>query len=141
MAAIEIFSVIGATATTITCSYTNQAGTSGRTSLPVAIGGGTHGSAASRFILLSLQEGDSGVRSVESSTLLASTLTAGAFGYVLFRPLVTIPFFQGLTTDFHALLGGSGQFDEIVDDACLFWIWFGASSPGGIQGQFTLIEA
>lgn len=90
MAGAEIYTSIGTTATTITASYTNQAGTSGQVS-PLQVFGGTGYNQASRRVLLPLAAGDTGVRAVASVTLAASTLTAGAFGVTLFYPLISIP--------------------------------------------------
>lgn len=87
---VEISTIIGTTATTITASYTNQAGTSGRTTIATAFGG-TGLREAQRFIQLPLQQGDTGVQAVASVTVLASTTTAGDFGVVVARPLALIP--------------------------------------------------
>ena len=87
---VEINTAVGTTATTITASYTNQAGTSGRTTIATAFGG-TGLREAQRFIQLPLQQGDTGVQAVASVTLLASTTTAGDFGVVVARPLALIP--------------------------------------------------
>ena len=83
---VEINTIIGTTATTITASYTNQAGTSGRTTIATAFGG-TGLREAQRMIPLPLQQGDTGVQSVQSVTVLASTTTAGNFGVVILQPL------------------------------------------------------
>lgn len=85
---ISIYTTIGNTATTVSVSYTNQSGTSGRTGTRNI--GGNDFNAAGIFILIPLQEGDTGARSVESVTLSASTGTIGNFGIVLFRPLYLI---------------------------------------------------
>lgn len=140
MAAIEIYTQIGTTATTITCEYTNEAGGGGQVSQPIVIGA-TNAREAGRLLPISLEAGDTGVRSIENSTLLATTGTAGAFGYTLFRPLAAIPFYGGLSTDFNALLGGAGQLAEIIDDACLFWAVVASVTPGVLEGDLTLIES
>ena len=82
----EIYTLIGTTATTITASYTNQAGVSGRTTKAVAIGG-TGNREAERMLPLPLQDGDTGVQAVASATLAATTGTAGSFGITVVRPL------------------------------------------------------
>jgi hypothetical protein len=86
MIGLTIYTVIGGTAATVTASYTNQAGVSGRTTAVQAIGGSGN-SSAGRMIFLPLQAGDTGVRSVESVTLAATTGTAGNFGVTLFKIL------------------------------------------------------
>lgn len=83
---VEIYTQIGASATTITASYTNQAGTSGRTTTAVAFGAANNRE-NNRFIMLPLQAGDTGVQSVQTVTVLATTGTAGNFGVTLAHPL------------------------------------------------------
>lgn len=74
--------------TTITASYTNQAGTAGRTatipSFPATAVAGT-------FVPFTLAAGDTGVRSVQSITL-GSTLTGGGpIHLVQYRKIATLP--------------------------------------------------
>ncbi|MDQ1446808.1 MAG: hypothetical protein QOI20_3272 [Acidimicrobiaceae bacterium] len=90
IACVEIYTAVGATATTLTISYTNQAGTAGRTSQPIDFGA-TNNNAAGRMFFVSLQQGDTGVRSVQSVTLAGTTGTAGNFGVTLLRPLLCLP--------------------------------------------------
>lgn len=138
MAGIEIYSAIGGSATTFTSSYTNQAGTSSRTSEVSNIGGANY-QTASRMLLLPLQKGDSGVRAVASVTLAATTGTAGNFGVTLFKPLLAIPFpsYSNASIDFNGFLNLGGQLPEILPDACLFWTFVAAGSFGG-QSYATL---
>ena len=86
MIGLTIYTQIGATTTKVSASYTNQAGTSGRTT-PLTTIGNTGYREATRMIMLPLQYGDTGVRAVASVTLSATTGTAGAFGVTLFKPL------------------------------------------------------
>jgi len=118
---LDVYSVLGSTERTVTASYTNQAGTSGRTTQAWPIGGST--SAAfwnddNAFYELPLQDDDTGVQSVQSVTLSASTGGAGDFGITIGRPLLRCPI-AGL---------GSGAVDlttelsgpvAIPTDACL----------------------
>jgi hypothetical protein len=83
---VEIYTLIGTTATTITASYTNQAGVSGRTTKPVAIGG-TGNREAERMLPLPLQDGDTGVQSVQTITLAGTTATAGNIGITIIKPI------------------------------------------------------
>lgn len=145
MAALEIYTAVGATAQTATCSYTNQAGTAGRTSKPVAFGA-TGNNAAGRFILLPLQDGDTGVRSVESVLLSGSTVTAGNFGVTLFKPIRQFSNAagqnQGIQTPYYdAILGGGGNLPEIIDTACLgLIVSVNATGVGVICNEYRLIE-
>lgn len=86
----EIYTQIGATGTTITASYTNQAAVSGQTSVSTTFGG-TGFREAQRVLPLPLASGDKGVTSVASMTVLATTGTAGNFGATLAYPLIVIP--------------------------------------------------
>lgn len=82
---LEIYTLAGNTASaTVTCSYTNQSGTSGRTA--TLIGGiPATGTPINRSYQFSLQAGDTGVQSVQTFTSTTSTGTAGNLGIVLRR--------------------------------------------------------
>ena len=90
MAFLEVYALIGTTSTTVTVSYTNQAGTAGRTSIDIGFGANTPGRGAGTLFPISLMDGDTGVRSVESVTLAATTGTAGNFGVVLAKPIAML---------------------------------------------------
>lgn len=85
---VEVSGATGAGTPTLTMSYTNQAGTAGRTATNVlaTIASAAQGS----FWVLGLQAGDTGVRSVQSFTLSA-TWTSGTIHLVAFRILAMIP--------------------------------------------------
>lgn len=116
-AAIEIYTQIGTSATTITCAYTDQGGNAS-TSQPVVIGA-TNNREVGRFIPISLEAGGTGVRAITSSTLAGSTGTAGAFGYVLYKPLMLIPLMPGMNTVYEPFFGGSPHIPAVDDNACL----------------------
>lgn len=75
-----------AAVTTVTLSYTNSAGTAGRTASLRSINSTT---LANTFYLFTLQAGDIGVRSIQSITL-GTTLTTGSVSLCAFRPLVMV---------------------------------------------------
>lgn len=131
-AGLEIYSAIGSTGTTVQCSYTNQAGTTGRTTEATDIGGANY-STVSRFIILPLQKGDTGVRAVANVDLVASTGTAGNFGVTLFKPLMFIPFpgIPNFEVPFDSMLNLGGQCPQILSGACLFWLAASNSTFGG----------
>lgn len=140
-AAVEIYTIIGTTATTITMSYTNSAGTSGRTSQPVVFGG-TNRREVSKLIPMSLQSGDTGVRAVASVTVLATTGTAGAFGVTLYKPLLILP---SLTESQFWASGDPIQrvgamLPKIEDGAALWPIAMGAVA-GITMGHLRFLEA
>jgi hypothetical protein len=89
MAGIVIYTIIGTTATTVTISYTNSAGVSGRTSTATTFGGGFYREVGV-LLPIPLQAGDTGIRSIESVTVTATTGTAGNFGVCMFKPLAMI---------------------------------------------------
>lgn len=131
-ALLEVYSIVGTTATTFTTSYTNQDGTSGRTSIASTIGGVGFREVGRAFDI-PLQLSDSGVRAVASVTLAATTGTAGNFGVTLYKPLLHFPIQQALTLhEFDPLLALSANLPEIIDDACLFWLVRPVSTASGI---------
>ena len=141
MAGLEIHTGIGATATTVTASYTNQAGTAGQTTPAVAFGG-TNFNAAGRLILLPLASGDTGVRAVANVNVAATTGTAGAFGVVLFKPLFAFTLW-GPDEPVDPILSGSmfGGFPEILDDACLFMVqWSSVTTGNALTGRLAFAE-
>jgi hypothetical protein len=85
--ALEISAATGAGTPTITISYTNQAGTAGRTATNVIATVASSAIGATYFI--GLQAGDTGVRSVQSLTLSA-TWTSGTMNLVAFRQLASL---------------------------------------------------
>lgn len=120
-AALVVHSSVGNTATTATVSYTNQAGTSGRTSTAVVFGG-TGFREIGSLIRIPLQAGDTGVQSVESVTLAATSGTAGNFGVLLYKPLAFMfaNDFEGANVIDCVSSGRMvGQLNEVLDDACL----------------------
>jgi hypothetical protein len=131
---VEIYTQIGATSTTFTMNYTNDAGTAGQVSPTVAIGN-TNLREAQRMIPISLAAGDAGVRAVSTLTLAASTTTAGAFGVTLLRRLAVIP----------VAAAGFGAARSLVDGtmaeiqtACLCWMWLPQSTTAPAFDMFMV---
>lgn len=85
--ALEISAATGAGTPTITVSYTNQAGTAGRTATNIIATVASSAIGATYFI--GLQAGDTGVRSVQSLTLSA-TWTSGTMNLVAYRELAAL---------------------------------------------------
>ena len=139
---VEIYSAVGTTATTITASYTNESGTSGRTTTAIAVGG-TGNREQTRAFLLPLQSGDRGVTAVASVTLAASTATAGNFGVSIVHPYGRVPVgYAAVGNDFGALTKGKGP-QEVLTDACIaaLWVAFGTTAPDIYFGDAQMIEA
>jgi hypothetical protein len=121
MAGIVVYSIIGTTQTTVTISYTNSAGTSGRTSTATTIGGGFYRETGV-LLPIPLQAGDTGIRSIESVTLAGTTGTAGNFGVCLFKPLAMISLESATgAMPLDSVSTGCiiGSLCEIHPDACL----------------------
>lgn len=84
---LELSASTGAGTPVISISYTNSAGVAGRTGTTIATTAASNSSAC--IFVFSLQNGDTGVRSVESITLSA-TWTGGTAHLIAFRPLAFI---------------------------------------------------
>jgi len=137
MIGLTIYAIVGSVATTITVSYTNSAGVAGRTTQSVAFGA-TGNREASRILILPLQDGDTGARSVESVSIVASTGTAGNFGVILFKPLIAVAI-DSTDSENNAIgfLNGAsaGGIPTIPNDACIFPI--SMNLGGSLQSAFS----
>lgn len=124
----EWYAATGGTGVTATVSYTNEAGTAGRSGSVAVIATPVIG----QLIPMTLQARDKGVRSVESVTLSATTGTAGNFGITLIKRLATVPIATanvGQILDF-----GSTGLPEIVSGACLAFAVLASTTSTGILG-------
>lgn len=132
MCGLEIYTLIGTTATTVSMAYTDQDGNAS-TSLSTVFGG-TGFREAGRMIIMPLESGDSGVRAVSSVTVLATTGTAGNFGVTLFKPLVGLPIppAAGQQFLFDSVTACCCNIPEILSDACLFYVFVANTSASGI---------
>ncbi len=138
---VEIYTQIGASSTTFTMSYTNQANTSGRTSTAVPIGN-TGYREVNRALLIPTQAGDSGIRSIQNIDLLATTSTAGAFGVTLAHPLAIAVIDQAGVGGWRDFTTGLPGLPEILTDACLAFLWIPSSTTTPeIMGCINTLEA
>ena len=121
--------------TNTTMSYTNQAGTAGRTatiaSFPAAAAAGT-------FVVFQLQAGDTGVRSIQSLTLGTSYIS-GTVHLVAFRqlgPALNCGPFRGDRVD-----AVSSGFPRLYDNTvpCLLWLP-SATTAVTIKGTFGVTQ-
>jgi len=134
---LEVYTAFGSTATTITATYVNQNGDTGRSATISTSGMGAP--VAGQIIPFNLQTGDTGVRTVSSVQLSASTGSAGDFGLVLLRRLVEIPYAYGATG------GGQDAFSaglpEVPNDACIAALMLcSTSSTGAVYGSLRIVE-
>lgn len=142
MAAVEIYTAIGTTGQTFTCSYTNQAGTALRTSQAVDIGTASRNTAG-RFLPMSLQAGDTGVRAVSTLTLSGLTGTSGNFGVTLYKPITPIvPVHHMIAGALDPVLDNGGYAALVDSDACLFFLLYttGALNNPAIVGTLCMFE-
>jgi hypothetical protein len=133
---LVITAASGATAHNVAMSYTNQAGTSGR-SLPVTVaatasaiaGHITHsGTAANNYgPFLPLAGGDSGVQNVASVTISAAS-GSGTAALVLARPLLTLPLTTVSVAAERDLLNQLPSLPRVFDGACLTWLYFAGAA-------------
>lgn len=110
---IEIYSATGATAATANVSYTNQAGVSGRAGTASIVASPNAG----RLFPITLQAGDTGIRSIESVTLSVSTGTAGNFGVTLYKTLAQVGLLLPYVTQGQDAIALGAQ--EVLNGACL----------------------
>ncbi len=137
----------GANAANFVMSYTNPAGTSGRSlaatvanTASAIIGHLPHSGVAAGNTgpFLPLGGGDTGVQSIQSCQFSAAQATAdGAVNLVLYRPLLTIPMTTGFTAAERDLMHQLPSMPQIKDGACLgFFLFAGAVVAAGnnVQG-------
>ncbi len=131
---IEWYTATGSSQVNITVIYTNQSGSSSTTTFAFYAS-----PVAGQMIPVPLAAGDTGVRSVQSVQLSASTGTAGSFGLTILRRLGEIfcPLpASGDTLDAFAL--GLPQVDP---NACLFlFMLANATSTGDLKGGLTIVK-
>lgn len=135
---LEIYSALGSTPSpTVTASYTNQAGVSGRTA--TLIGGIPASVPANRVYQFALQDGDTGVQSVQSVTSTTSTTTAGNFGITLRKLLNLIP---NPTANLGLSQGyAETGLAEVPADACLeLLVQATTTSTGTLFGKLSVIQ-
>lgn len=124
--AVEVYTVTGAGATTITVTYTNELGVGGRvgtvTTTAVAM-------VAGRFLPVTLQAGDLGVRSVQSIQLSAGTGTAGNIGVTLYRRICQLITERADDRNYATALRNG--YPRIQNDACLQWVFLANTTSTG----------
>lgn len=131
--AAEISAATGAGTPTITCSYTNQAGTSGKTGTNILATAASSAIGAVHFI--GLAAGDTGVRSLQSMTLSA-TWTSGTINMVAYRLLAALELPNGgVSNAIDALTGGFPRlYNGVVP-----WLVFipSITTASNISGSYT----
>lgn len=82
---LEIVAAVSATATTISVTYTNEAGTAGKSTGATA---SLTGFITGRLIRMPLAAGDKGVQLIQSVTVGGTVATTGTFNVIVARPLI-----------------------------------------------------
>ena len=133
---LEVYAATGATASNVTISYTNSAGVAGRTTPAIAM---QVTPVVGQMLPIPLQEGDTGIQSVQSVTLSASTATAGNFGITLVKRIAEIPITvagTGVVLDPFAL-----GFPQIENNACLsMMVVTSTTSTGFVTGTINIAQ-
>lgn len=138
---LEIYTAIGASATTVKAKYTNQAGTTGQLT-PLIAFGSAGDLEATRMIHLPLASGDTGVRSVESVTVTATTGTAGDFGVTIVRRIAACAMGLDGTMGVTNLLTGRPGPAAVADLACLSLIYCQRTTVASeVVSAFSFVEA
>lgn len=145
---LAITATSGATAHNLSMSYTNQAGTSGRT-LPVTVACTasaiaphiTHsGTAANNYgPFIPLANGDTGIQNVASVTLSAAS-GAGTAALVLARPLMQLPITTAALAVERDLVNQFPSMPRIYDGACLTWLYFAGAATAASTNFYGSIE-
>jgi hypothetical protein len=135
----EIYSILGSTSTTLTMTYTNQAGTGSRTSTIFI--GGTAAREVTRMQRIPLAAGDSGIQAIEKVKLTATTGGAGNFGITIAQPLAWIPVGAAGTMGWRDYTTGLPGIPVINPDACLSLMFIPASATAPeLYGSLSTIE-
>lgn len=123
---------------TMTVSYTNSDGVSGRTGT-VVLSAGSPPPTANQCYPFSLQAGDRGVQSVQSVTNTVGSFTGGTHGLLVARNLMTA----------HCPVNSSGMLvdglklglPQIDDNACLNFLCLNSTTATGYwTGTLTLVQ-
>jgi hypothetical protein len=127
---LEFNAAVSATATTIAVGYTNEAGTTGRTTGATA---SLSGYTTRRLEVLPLQAGDKGVRKIDSITVGGTVATTGSVNVLLVRRLADfdVRVANGLDAQAWDLIGAPAVFA----DSCLFE----ALQPDGTSGGVSTL--
>lgn len=138
--AIEVYTQIGATTTSVTAEYTDQDGNAAQVT-PAIVIGNTGFREAERMLWFPLAAGDYGVQAVANVDLLATTGTAGDFGVTVVHPLGYAEVTQAGLGAWRSFIDGQGIV-EIETNACLA-LTFCAGGTGLIElmGALSMVEA
>ena len=135
----EIYTDFGGNSRTLTMTYTNQTGTSGRTST-INIGDNFFRE-VTRMQRIPLAAGDSGIQSIQTVQINISSGTLGNFGITIAQPLAWIPVNVAGTMGWRDYTTGLPGIPVIDPDACLslMFIPVAATAPE-LTGLLATVE-
>jgi hypothetical protein len=134
----EIYTAIGTTAASLTMTYTNQDGTGSR-SASTSIGAAN---SQYRAFPLNMQAGDTGIQSVQSVQLAATTGAAGDFGITIAKPICIINLTGTSTGEVKDFVTGMPIIPKIENDACLGIMVLGTTAvTNEILVNLSMVEA
>ena len=138
MLALDVYTATGGGSTTVTARYTNQDGVAGRVTQVVVWPASTP---MNRRFILPLQDGDTGVRSVEGVTFAGSTDAAGNVGVTLFKPLgwAHSNMMHGGAQWGEAMAALYGGLFQVHNDACIEFLSFGGTNVTQQYGSTKII--
>jgi hypothetical protein len=135
----EVYTLIGATGTTLTMTYTNQAGTGSKTST-INIGNSPFRE-VTRAQRIPLAAGDTGIQAIEKVKLTATTGTLGNFGITIAQPLAWIPVGAPGTSGWRDYTTGLPGIPVINPDACLALMFIPATTTAPeVWGCLATVE-
>lgn len=133
---LEVTTATGAGASVLSMSYTNEAGTAGRTSAP--INAYVASSAIGAFYQMGLAAGDNGVRSIQTFTSSVS-MTSGAVSLVAYRPIAVLEIVAANTPN--ALDAVTGSLPLVHNDTVPFLLWIpSGTAAASISGIVTFAQ-
>lgn len=123
---------------TMTVSYTNSAGVSGRT-CTITLGAGSPPPTAGQCYVGSLQAGDTGVQSIQSVTNTSTSFVGGSHGLFVAKRLLTAPIVTSVPgASLDGLRTGLQQIDT---NACLNMLLLCSSTSTGYwSGNLHLVQ-
>ena len=138
MAWYEIYTAIGTSAPTLTMTYTDQDGNAATSTINIGATGFREVTRAQR---IPLAAGDTGIRSIQSVQLTATTGTAGNFGITLAKPLAWLPVSTGGAAGWRDYTTGLPGIPTIDPDACLALMFIPAvAAAPELWGCFATVE-
>ena len=142
---LEVYSAGGATSSvSCTVTYTNQSGTGSRTAvIPLAASGWPLGRVYS--INAYLQDGDTGIQSIQSIILNTSSGTAGSIGITAAKRIAMLPQVEPSYSNTHERPCGAIRSNPwltglpvIHDDACLWFVAIAQSTSLQFYGNLAV---